>query len=168
MKWTVGCPFHNSNFFRLMFDLLSFYRRLLLPGAESRGSVDIDWNRYSKIGALLIALLFAAVATSQVSPVKYTTRNIPNGCHVNATAFRDAYQAQQMLKSDRWARILIIQSNASAHAVCVYQCEGSLWVYDNATGSWKVTQNVAIRNDPMALAHKCRPADPVAFAYFES
>ena len=75
-----------------------------------------------------------------------TTVRLENGCVVDALSHQYAVASQQQLagKTDFNAVLAVKFVDAKVgHALSIFAHNGSLWAYDYARGSWKISQGIS-------------------------
>lgn len=98
---------------------------------------------------LLCLLLLCGCST-----ISHKTVDIPQGCHVNAVAARDA------IAKTRWARVLVVSyySSTTKHAFCAYEHANAIYVYDDRSGSWRVSHDLSLKDSAQRLTDHLPPA----------
>lgn len=110
----------------------------------------------------LLTLLLVVPAASSLAaeakpktPIAHSKRSLPNGCLVDAIAYKDALDARDRLER-RWSRVLILgwqeKATPKGHALCVFEFNKTIWAYDPATGTVPLTKNLALKSNPTQLA----------------
>lgn len=107
-------------------------------------------------------ILASILLLTGCSTVPYKTVDLPGGCHVNAVAFRDAAKAQRAIRD---SKILIVRwpGVSTLHAYCAYSSGGWVYVYDNRSGSWRVSRDLRMLSDANRLAGAIDPATSGVF-----
>lgn len=79
-------------------------------------------------------------------------------CLVKAVGFSDAYKAANSLQN-RWARVLIVYwiGERTGHSVAIYEASHGLMCYDSVKGSWLLTRDKSLKDNPVALAELWAP-----------
>lgn len=102
------------------------------------------------IGIALFALCAPPPRVVLVEP-KDGDLVVLNGCVVSACSYLASVKAQNQLKNDFWARLLLVRyrGTTAGHAYCVWETDGHIFGYDRAGGAFPIPGN---KRDPMAIA----------------
>jgi hypothetical protein len=88
-------------------------------------------------------------------PIALSKRSLPNGCLIDSIAFKDSLEADTRLKN-RWSKVLILgwseKSKIKAHALCVFEFNGTIWAYDPASGTMPLTKDLRLKSHSDRLA----------------
>jgi hypothetical protein len=120
----------------------------------------------------VLTVLFLALWLLQItgcSSIQYAGLEGDRNCLVNAIGFQDAYNADRRFDGHRWSKILGIfwdDERRIGHAVCIFEQWGELWAYDKEKGQWRVTTDLALKDNPRALAELWSPKTAIREAYF--
>lgn len=88
-------------------------------------------------------------------------------CLVQAVGFVDAMRVHDTLKY-RWRRVLVMywEGVKVGHAVAVYDSQRGIIAKDEEKGSWTLTMDRKLKDNPRVLAELYSPNTSVREAYF--
>ena len=117
----------------------------------------------------VLAVTLAACTT--LPPVAAGPRSIGlNDCAVRAINFEDAYQVKTSLDPKRWSRVLAVHYGKAnvihGHAVCVFIYNNRLMSYDVIQGTRILSNNTALKADPISVAELWDPTAAIVSAQY--
>lgn len=119
---------------------------------------------------LLLALLLALSGCVSTGPLdSFKPADAPNACLADAIAF------YEQIPQSYWKKVLIIRwhkvtaSGAGGHALCTFLWNGYVCAYDANSGSVRLTRDIAIRENPEAVASLwCGSREAFDYARYET
>ena len=70
-------------------------------------------------------------------PPSYKEVEINNACYINATGFKEAYEARRTLENrSHWAHLVYVDVlTVQGHAMCMFEYDGRFKLYDSSKGT---------------------------------
>ena len=80
----------------------------------------------------------ATIRISDDSPIRYEEITLPRSCFLNASGYKEAYEAEMIMKDRKgFARLMRVDiTEVTGHAICIFEYRGRYKCYDNLQGTF--------------------------------
>lgn len=110
----------------------------------------------------LLLILSIVLCASCVS-IEFQKINSVNACLPNAISFEDSYKVNEGMSKKHWSRLFsvehMINFKREGHAYCIFDYNGTIWIYDSISGSRKTNISQEDKENPDVILDALFPLD---------